>query len=609
MKKDKQAKRATKSSISMLIRYISQHVSAIVWSVLLAVVSAAAVLLDPYLRGKVMDGILGGISGEALIDTKTVGMMCLICILLQFVKFYVDQKQNKLLIGVSTSVTRDMRKDLDEKLDKLPMNFFFKNQSGDTLARVVNDTEIVGHNLASIVMYVVSGVILLIAVLVLMFVTNVYLALVCIISTLAGSCLMLVVSKISTSFYMKLAAITGGMNAYIEENFSNHNIVAAYNHQESSKHEFAGINNPMQKASFNAQFIGGLGTPISSFTSYFSTLLIFIVGVKMIIAGSCTIGTVVAFTSYNSALGGPINNIANSIQIISNMGASLKRIYEMLMEKELDPEDDKAPDTGETRGEVVFDSIKFGYDPYKLIIKNFSLNVQPGQTIAIVGPTGAGKTTLVNLLMRFYEVNGGKILVDGVDIMSITREDLRDKVSMVLQDPWVFDGTLLENLTFGTKDAPMEKVERAITAVGLDYYINTLPEKLNTMLGDKMQLSQGQKQQISIARAMIADKPMVILDEATSSIDTRTEKKIQEAMNKLMEGRTSFVIAHRLSTIRNADVILVLKDGDVVEQGSHDALIAKGGFYYELYNSQFDPATRSLEKSGSKSGSKSKSGS
>lgn len=595
MKRGKEERTAKKtqraSSGRMLAQYIGQNRKNVIGAVALAVVSAAAVLIDPYLREKAVDRILAGIIGEALIDVRTVGLLCLSCVLLQILKFYTDQKQHRLLIGVSTSVTQRMRKDLNEKLDRLPMNYFFKNQSGDTLARITNDTEVVGQNLAVIILYVVGGILLLVAALVMMFVSNVQLALVCVLTTLVGSALMLGASRLSARFFMKLATMIGALDGYIEENFSNHNIVTAYNHQDSSLREFNRINQSMRKSTFRAQTVAGLGAPISSFTTYCSTLLIFIVGLKMSLAGSCTFGRVIAFTSYNSILGGQIYNIASSIHVISNLDASLKRISGLLSERELENEAGKPAASGETRGEVVFDHIKFGYDPSHPIIHNFSLHVQPGQTIAIVGPTGAGKTTLVNLLMRFYEVNAGRIFVDGVDAASISREALREKVSMVLQEPWVFDGTLLENLTFGTENAPMEKVERAVAAVGLDYYINTLPEKLGATLGDHLQLSQGQKQQISIARAMIADKPMVILDEATSSIDTRTEKKIQDAMNRLMEGRTSFVIAHRLSTIRNADVILVLKDGDIAETGKHEELLRRKGFYYELYNSQFAPVS------------------
>ena len=307
----------------------------------------------------------------------------------------------------------------------------------------------------------------------------------------------------------------------------------------------------------------------------------------MAMEGTLTFGQLVTFVSFNSILATPINRMASSIQGLSNMSAALKRIFGLMDEEELSDESGKEKVETENTGDVVFDHVRFGYDSSKPVIKDFSQSVRKGQKIAIVGPTGAGKTTIINLLMRFYEIDGGRICVDGVDVATMKREDLREKFSMVLQDPWVFEGSLWDNLTFGTPDASKEKVERAVRAVGFDYYIHVLPEGYETMLDNRLALSQGQKQQISIARAMIADRPMVILDEATSSIDTRTEQKIQQAMDQLMEGRTSFVIAHRLSTIRNADTILVLKDGDVIESGNHEELLAKKGFYSELYYSQF----------------------
>lgn len=581
-----------KGILGRLLGYIGQDRRHLILAVVCACFSTLFMLTEPIARGKVVDLITTQIKSEKPMNLKVIALMCLLTLVLQILLFYTDQKEQRLLTVVSTNVTRKFRKELFEKLDRLPMGFYFNRSAGDILSNITNDTNVVGQNLTTGIFYLGGGIITMAAALVIMLITSPILTLISVVSSLAGSALIMIVGKLSGRFYLAQAKATGLLDGYIDENFSNHNIVAAYNHEESSRRAFDQINTSLGKTDFKAQSASGLGAPLSTLASYFSTLLIYLAGAYMAMKGTFSFGQLIAFISFNSIMATPINRMASSIQGLSNMSAALQRIFSLMDEEELSDESAKEKVETKVNGEVTFEHVRFGYDPSKPIIKDFSEHVRKGQKIAIVGPTGAGKTTIINLLMRFYEIDGGRICVDGVDVADIRREDLREKFSMVLQDPWVFEGTLRENLTFGTPDATKEKMEQAVRAVGLDYYIRTLPEGYETMLDGRLVLSQGQKQQISIARAMIADRPMVILDEATSSIDTRTEQKIQQAMDQLMEGRTSFVIAHRLSTIRNADTILVLKDGDVIESGSHEKLLAKKGFYSELYYSQFySPAT------------------
>ena len=574
-------------TLKRLLRYIGQNRRNLILAIVCAGCSTVVMLTEPIARGKVVDMITEGIKSEGAMDLKAIGLMCLLTLGLEILLFYTDQKEQKLLTVVSTGVTRKFRKELFEKLDRLPMGFFFNRNAGDILSNITNDTNVIGQNLTNGIFYLGGGIITMVAALVVMLFYSPILTLISLVATLAGSALVLIVGKLSGKFYLAQAQSTGLLDGYIDENFSNHNVVTAYNHEESSRREFDQINTGLGRTDFKAQSASGLGAPLSTLASYFSTLLIYLVGAYMAMEGTITFGELITFVSFNSVLATPINRMASSIQGTSNMSAALKRIFALLDEEELPDESAKEKVETEITGDVVFDHVRFGYDPSTPVIKDFSEHVRKGQKIAIVGPTGAGKTTIINLLMRFYEIDGGRICVDGVDVATMRREDLREKFSMVLQDPWVFEGSLWDNLTFGTPDASKEKVERAVRAVGFDYYIHVLPEGYETMLDNRLALSQGQKQQISIARAMIADRPMVILDEATSSIDTRTEQKIQQAMDQLMEGRTSFVIAHRLSTIKNADTILVLKDGDVIESGNHEELLAKNGFYSELYYSQF----------------------
>ena len=492
-----------KGTLRRLLGYIGQNRRHLILAIVCACFSTLFMLTEPIARGKVVDMITNGIKSEDGMDLKSIVLMCLLTLALEILLFYSDQKEQ---------VTRKFRKELFEKLDRLPMSFFFNRNSGDILSNLTNDTNVIGQNLTNGIFYLGGGLITMAAALVIMLISSPILTLISVIATLAGSALVTIVGKLSGKFYLAQAKSTGLLDGYIDENFSNHNVVAAYNHEESSRSEFDQINKGLGKTDFKAQSASGLGAPLSTLTSYVSTLLIYLAGAYMAMEGTLTFGQLVTFVSFNSILATPINRMASSIQGLSNMSAALKRIFGLMDEEELSDESGKEKVETENTGDVVFDHVRFGYDSSKPVIKDFSQSVRKGQKIAIVGPTGAGKTTIINLLMRFYEIDGGRICVDGVDVATMKREDLREKFSMVLQDPWVFEGTLWENLTFGTKDASKEKVERAVCAVGFDYYISTLPEGYETMLDSRLVLSQGQKQQISIARAMIADRPMVILD-------------------------------------------------------------------------------------------------
>ena len=574
--------------MNRIIGYAGKKKALIFMALISCVIYTATALIAPGLSGGIADQLAAGAGTGLPIDLHGICVSTGILILLFFINVVFDILQRSIMTNVSSYIVGTLRNKLDEKVDRLPMSYFFSKAPGDILSCIVNDTDVIGQHLSQTIVNVFSGLAMVIADLIIMFLTNFHLALICIIVNIAGTALIAVVANVSGGQYYRQAMATGQLNGYIEENFSGHNVVTAYNHQAASKKVFIDINEVLKDSSFKAQVFSGISIPMSVFTSYFSTLFIFISGIRMTMTGECTIGVIIAFIMYSSRLSQPLSQITQSIQPLTSMDAALKRIFSLLDEEEIEAEANKKNPPEKPQGNITFEHVKFGYNPFKMIIKDFSLEVKNGMKVAIVGPTGAGKTTLVNLLMRFYEINEGNICFDGVNYRDYTREDVRNMFSMVLQESWVFNGTLRQNLTFGTKNVSEEKLDEAVKAVGLDYYISTLPKGYETMLDSHLSLSQGQKQQITIARAMIADRPMVILDEATSSIDTRTEKIIQDAMDSLMVGRTSFVIAHRLSTIVNADLILVLKDGDIIESGKHKELMAQNGFYAGLYNSQFN---------------------
>ena len=480
-----------------------------------------------------------------------------------------------------------LRRAIAEKINRLPLGYFDGHSQGDTLSRVTNDVDTAAQSLNQSLGTVLSSSLLVLAVLVTMFGMNWILALVTVVSTLIGFAFVSVFMGKSQGFFKSQQQDLAAVNGYVEEMYSGHNVVTSYNAIESTKKEFAKLNNRLYDSIWKSQFISGIMMPIMMFIGNFSYALVIIVGAALALNGHISIGIIVAFMAYVRIFSQPLSQIAQGITSFQQASAAMGRVFEFLAEEEMEDESHKARQLSDMKGQVVFDRVSFGYTPERTIIHDFSATAHAGQKVAIVGPTGAGKTTIVNLLMKFYEIDKGSIRIDGVDTKEMKRSEVHDAFSMVLQDTWLFEGTIRDNLIYNQKGISDERVIEASKAVGIHHFIMTLPDGYDTVLDDTVTLSVGQKQLLTIARALLKDAPLLILDEATSSVDTRTEELIQKAMDRLMEGRTSFVIAHRLSTIRNADLILVMKDGNIIEQGNHDELMAQGGFYADLYNSQF----------------------
>ena len=480
-----------------------------------------------------------------------------------------------------------LRRAIAEKINRLPLGYFDGHSQGDTLSRVTNDVDTVAQSLNQSLGTVLSSTLLVVAVLVTMFGMNWILALVTVVSTLIGFAFVSVFMGKSQGFFKSQQQDLAAVNGYVEEMYSGHNVVTSYNAIESTKEEFATLNHRLYDSIWKSQFISGIMMPIMMFIGNFSYALVIIVGAALALNGQISIGIIVAFMAYVRIFSQPLSQIAQGITSLQQASAAMGHVFEFLGEEEMEDESHKERQLSAMRGQVVFDRVSFGYTPERTIIHDFSATAHAGQKVAIVGPTGAGKTTIVNLLMKFYEIDKGSIRIDGVDTKEMKRSEVHDAFSMVLQDTWLFEGTIRDNLIYNQTGISDERVIEASKAVGIHHFIMTLPDGYDTVLDDRVTLSVGQKQLLTIARALLKDAPLLILDEATSSVDTRTEELIQKAMDRLMEGRTSFVIAHRLSTIRNADLILVMKDGNIIEQGNHEELMAQAGFYADLYNSQF----------------------
>ena len=480
-----------------------------------------------------------------------------------------------------------LRRAIAEKINSLPLGYFDGHSQGDTLSRVTNDVDTAAQSLNQSLGTVLSSSLLVVAVLVTMFGMNWILALVTVVSTLIGFAFVSVFMGKSQGFFKSQQQDLAAVNGYVEEMYSGHNVVTSYNAIERTKEEFAKLNHRLYDSIWKSQFISGIMMPIMVFIGNFSYALVIIVGAALALNGQISIGIIVAFMAYVRIFSQPLSQIAQGITSLQQASAAMRRVFEFLAEEEMEDESHKARQLSDMKGQVVFDRVSFGYTPERTIINDFSATAHAGQKVAIVGPTGAGKTTIVNLLMKFYEIDKGSISIDGVDTKEMKRSEVHDAFSMVLQDTWLFEGTIRDNLIYNQEGISDERVIEASKAVGIHHFIMTLPDGYDTVLDDTVTLSVGQKQLLTIARALLKDAPLLILDEATSSVDTRTEELIQKAMDRLMEGRTSFVIAHRLSTIRNADLILVMKDGNIIEQGSHEELMAQAGFYADLYNSQF----------------------
>lgn len=523
------------------------------------------------------------------IDMERILQIGLLLVTFYLLSYILSTTQGFLMATVTQRVSKQMRSDISRKINRLPMWFYNRTTTGDVLSRVTNDVDTIGQSLNQSIGTLVSAVVLFLGSLIMMLVTNVWMTVTAVLASVLGFSIMLAITSRSQKYFIRQQQHLGDLNGHIEEIYTGHTVVKAYNGEAEAEQTFDQMNQKLCESNFKAQCLSGMMMPVMNFIGNLGYVAVCVVGGAMALNGKITFGVIVAFMMYVRYFTQPLSQIAQAVQSLQSAGAAGERVFEFLEAEEMEDETGKIEQLSNVKGEVTFEHVKFGYeDSDATIIHDFSAVAKPGQKVAIVGPTGAGKTTMVNLLMRFHEIQVGKICIDGTPTNTMKREAVHAQFCMVLQDTWLFEGTVRENLIYCEKGIREEKMRAACKAVGLDHFIRTLPNGYDTVLDDQVNLSQGQKQQLTIARAMIADKPMLILDEATSSIDTRTERQIQTAMDQLMEGRTSFVIAHRLSTIKNADLILVLKDGDIIESGTHEELIAKNGFYADLYNSQFE---------------------
>ena len=551
-----------------------------------AAVSSIITVYGPDKLKEITNLITEGMRSQ--IDLKAISNIALFLAILYAAGALLNYVQSFIISSVIQHFSKRLRTAIAEKINKLPLRYFDSHSQGDTLSRVTNDVDTVGQSLNQSLGAVISSSLLLIAVLFMMFYNNVILSFVTIGSVLIGFVFVALIMGKSQRFFRAQQENLASVNGYVEEMYSGHNVIVSYNAAEESKAAFQTLNTNLYNSMWKSQFISGIMMPLMMFVGNFGYVMVVLVGASMALNGDVTMGTIVAFMVYVRTFSQPLSQIAQGITTLQQASAAMGRVFEFLAEPEMENDEHKAQQLTTLKGDVAFDNVFFGYNPDRTIIHDFSANAKAGQKIAIVGPTGAGKTTIVNLLMKFYEIEKGRITIDGVDTKQMKRSEVHDAFSMVLQDTWLFEGTIKENLIYNQMNISDEAVVAAAKAVGVHHFIKTLPKGYDTVLDDTVSLSVGQKQLLTIARALLKDAPLLILDEATSSVDTRTEELIQKAMDKLMEGRTSFVIAHRLSTIRNADLILVMRDGNIIEQGNHEQLMEQNGFYADLYNSQFD---------------------
>ena len=523
----------------------------------------------------------------AAIDMDNVKSITMMLVIFYGSSLLLNLLQRFIMADVTQKISKSFREKIANKVNKLPFSYFDNTTFGDILSRVTNDVDTISQSLNQSVGSLLTSVVMLVGTVVMMIYNSGILTVTTILSSLVGFVVIIIIMKKSQKHFKAQQENLGDINGQIEEVYTGHDVIKAYNAGEMMIDEFEETNTKLYTSAWKSQFLSGLMMPVMQFAGNFSYVMVCIVGGALAINGKISFGVIVAFMIYVRLFTNPLSDIAQSFNTLQRAAAAGERVFEFLNEKELE-EENVTEKLDRAKGEVEFKDVRFGYNPDKIIIKDFSVKVNPGEKIAIVGPTGAGKTTIVNLLMRFYEINDGQILVDGIDTKNLSRDNLRDQFCMVLQDSWVFEASVRENITFGEENITDEELIDVCKRVNLDHFIRTLPQGYDTILNDKQSLSQGQLQLLTIARAMVSHAPMLILDEATSSVDTRTEIIVQDAMDELAKGRTSFVIAHRLSTIKNADLILVMKDGDIVEKGKHDELLAQDGFYAQLYNAQFE---------------------
>lgn len=576
-----------KKSIMKLLTYKKELNKYYILAIIFSIISSVCSIIGPSQLSKLTDTIIAGIqTGIQFEVIKKIGIFLGTVYILSAIFSFLN---SWLMATSANKLAKDLRTKISNKINKLPLKFFDNNSYGDILSRVTNDIDTIGISISQNLGSFVSAIFLLLSSVVMMFYTNWILALTAILTTMIGFSLMGIIMKKSQKYFNERQVKIGNINGHIEEMYSNFNVVRAYNGKDKSIKEFKRLNEELFESSRKSQFLSGLMQPIMSFIGNLSYVAVCIAGAILVTEEVITFGVIVAFIIYVKLFTSPLQQIAQGLTNLQSAAAAAERVFELLEEKEMEDETHKTQklDTTKIIGNIKFENVKFGYNKDKTVIKDFSCDVKAGQKIAIVGPTGAGKTTLVNLLMRFYEINSGKISIDGIDTSKLSREQVHSLFVMVLQDTWLFNGTIRDNIKYSNENVTDGEILQACKEVGLEQFIKNLPNGLDTTLADTDSISAGQKQLLTIARGMIVKAPFLILDEATSNVDTRTEELVQKAMDKLTEGRTSFIIAHRLSTIKNADLILVMNDGNIIEQGNHEELIKQNGFYASLYNSQF----------------------
>ena len=576
-----------KLAVKKLIKYLKKLMPLIIIALVLAILSSVFSIIGPNklsdLTDEIAKGIMTGIDFEAI---TSIAVFLLTIYLISALFNYI---QGFIMATVANNFAKSLRTQISQKINKLPLRYFDTHSFGDILSRVTNDVDTIGMTLHQSLGTLVSAITLFTGSIIMMFYTNWILAITGIVSSLLGFVFMFIILAKSQKYFNARQVELGNLNGHIEEIYSNHNVVRVYNGMDEASEKFDDLNNRVFVCNKKSQFLSGLMQPIMNFIGNFSYVAVCIVGALLVMNDAISFGVIVAFMVYVRLFTNPLSQIAQGMTNLQTTAAASERVFEFLEEPEMEEETNitKHLDANNVQGNIVFDHIKFSYDGKKTIIKDFSCDVHKGEKIAIVGPTGAGKTTMVNLLMKFYNITDGDIRIDGVSTKELSRENVHDLFIMVLQDTWLFNGTIRDNIKYNKENVTDEQIMEACKTVGIDKFVKSLPGGLNYVLEDNDSISSGQKQLLTIARGMIKDAPFLILDEATSSVDTRTEELVQQAMDKLTEGRTSFIIAHRLSTIRNADLILVMNEGNIIEQGNHDELMKKNGFYAELYNSQF----------------------
>lgn len=580
-------------SMKQILRYSGNYKYAFIVVLFFAIVGTVFQVAGPKVMGRattvLAEGLMYKIKGTGTIDFAAIGKILALTAFLYALSAIFSFIEGWIMTGITQKIVYKMRRDISEKINRMPMKYFESHQYGDILSRITNDVDTLGTGLNQSITTIITSVATIIGVIVMMLTISPIMTLIATTTIPISIVLLGFIIKLSQKYFKTQQEYLGNINGQIEENFAGQLVIKAFNKEASMEKTFNETNEVLYESAWKSQFISGVMLPVMMFVGNLGYAGVAISGAMLAIKNVIGIGDIQAFIQYVRTLTQPLSQVAQVMNQVQSMGAAGERVFEFLAEEEESPDPENSVSQIDVPGFVEFEHVKFGYDPEKVIIKDFSANVKPGQKIAVVGPTGAGKTTIIKLLMRFYDVNAGAIRIDGVDIRSMSRHGLRNNIAMVLQDTWLYSDTIMENIRYGNQDATDEEVIAAAKAARADRFIKTLPGGYNMVLNeDATNISEGQKQLLTIARAILADRKLLILDEATSSVDTRTEVRIQEAMDNLMKGRTTFVIAHRLSTIRDADLILVMNHGDIIEQGNHDELLAQGGTYADLYNSQFD---------------------